>query len=209
MPKKRFTPLKTFILGVLNTYAHDMSGYDLIKVANEWRFDHYIKATNASFYYALEQLEKDDFVKIVGTKQKENRPEQTIYKLLPKGRNEFIEQIFHFLKTNQDYYYDIDAVTPFISLFGLLKNKDDILKYIKKQIESRKQKNDYLDEGEKFIRSHYLFDVNPFMILPLDHFRLHNEIEIKWLGMFYDMVDGVDFEKNAKEIMKRREEREE
>jgi hypothetical protein len=30
MPKKRFTPLKSFILGVLITYNQDMSGYELI-----------------------------------------------------------------------------------------------------------------------------------------------------------------------------------
>lgn len=58
------------------------------------------------------------------------------------------------------------------------------------------------------VRSHYLYEVNPFMILPLEHSKLQNEAEIKWLEMFHEMVDGIDFEANAKEIMKRRMEKE-
>jgi len=82
MPKKRYTPLKTFILGVMNTIPKPMSGYELISLAKEWRYDHYIKATNASFYYILNQLERDRFIKEVGSKQEGNRPEQIIYRLL-------------------------------------------------------------------------------------------------------------------------------
>ena len=97
MPKKRYTPLKTFILGVMNTIPKPMSGYELISLAKEWRYDHYIKAKQASFYYTLKQLEKDEFVKEVGSKQEGNRPEQIIYTLLNKGKKEFQAQVSYFL----------------------------------------------------------------------------------------------------------------
>ena len=208
MPIKRFTPLKSFILGVLITYNQDMSGYELIKIAKEWRFDHYIKATKASFYYTIKKLQDGGFIKEIGSKQKENRPEQTIYKLQPKGLNEFVENLTYFLNSTQKFYYDMDAITPFISFFGLLKKKKFILNSIKKQIDIRKDKFKNLEDGKKLVRSHYLFDLNPFMILPLEHQKLQNESEIKWLEIFHEMVDKIDFQANAKEIMKRRMEME-
>ncbi len=208
MPKKRFTPLKSFILGVLITYNQDMSGYELIKIAKEWRFDHYIKATKASFYYTIKKLQDDGFIKEIGSKQKENRPEQTIYKLQPKGRNEFVEHLTYFLDSTQKFYYDMDVITPFISFFGVLKKKEFILNSIKKQINVRKDLFKNFEDGKKLVRSHYLYKVNPFMILPLEHSKLQNEAEIKWLEIFHEMVDKIDFEANAKEIMKRRMEME-
>jgi len=208
VPKKRFTPLKTFILGVLNTYNQDMSGYELIKIAKEWRFDHYIKATKASFYYTIRKLTDDGFIKEIGSKQKENRPEQTLYKLQPKGRNEFVEHLTYFLNSPQKFYYDMDVITPFISIFGILKKKKFILNSIKKQIDIRKDNLKNFEDGKKLVKGHYLFDLNPFMILPLEHYKLQNESEIKWLKIFYEMVDKTDFEANAKEIMKRRMEME-
>jgi len=207
MPKKRFTPLKAFILGVLNTYNQNMSGYDLIRIAKEWNYDHYIKATKASFYYTLSQLEDEKLIKEVGSKQTENRPEQTIYQLLPKGRKEFIEQMDYFLETSQDYYFDLDAVSPFLALYGILKKKTEILDSLMRQIKSRKDLLKHLEEGSDLVKQHYLFDVNPFMILPLEHFKVHNEVEIKWLENFYKMVEDSNFEENAKEIMRRRKER--
>jgi DNA-binding PadR family transcriptional regulator len=134
MPKKRFTSLKTFILGVMNQIPKPISGYELITIANEWHYDHYINATNASFYYTLKQLEKEDLIKESGTKQEGSRPEKTIYRLTNKGKKEFQEQMKFFLTKIQNVYYDIDSTMPFITLFGSTIGKDFILDSINKQI---------------------------------------------------------------------------
>ena len=204
MPKKRYTPLKTFILGVMNTIFKPMSGYELISLAKEWRYDHYIKATKASFYYTLKQLEGDGFIKEVGSKQEGNRPEQIIYRLLNKGKKEFQEQISFFLNQAQEIYFDIDAAIPFIMLFGLAKGKQFILDSIDKQIEERTKIFKYADEGEQLVKSHSLYELNPFYILPLKHWRFHNEAEIKWLEYFREMVENIkDFKEQYNEIIKK------
>jgi len=192
MPKKRYTPLKVFILGVMNTIPKPMSGYELISLAKEWRYDHYIKATKASFYYTLKNLEDDGFIKEVGSKQKGNRPEQVIYKLLNKGKNEFQEQISYFLNYVQEIYFDIDALTPFVILFGSFSGKQIIMDSIDKQIKERQKMFKLADDGEQFIKSHFLYELSPFYILPLKHWRLHNEAEIKWLEDFKVMVENID-----------------
>ncbi len=204
MPKKRYTPLKTFILGVMNTIPRPMSGYELISLAKEWRYDHYIKATKASFYYALKNLEDDDLIKEVGSKQKGNRPEQITYKMLNKGKHEFQEQISYFLNYPQEMYFDIDASTPFIILFGMFKGKQFILDSIDNQIKERQKMLKIADDGEQFVKSHFLYELSPFYILPLKHWRLHNEAEIKWLELFKEMVESIDdFKEQYNEMIKR------
>ena len=157
MPKKRYTPLKSFILGVMSTIPKPMSGYELISLAKEWRYDHYIKATNASFYYTLKQLEGEGFIKESGTKQEGSRPEKTIYKLTNKGNKEFQEQMKFFLTEIYDVYYDIDSTMPFITFFGSIIGKDFILEAINDQIEKLKIMFNHIDEGEKTVTSHFSY----------------------------------------------------
>ena len=192
MPKKRFTSLKTFILGVMNQIPKPMSGYELITFANEWHYDHYIKATNASFYYTLKQLEGEGFIKESGTKQEGNRPEKTIYRLTNKGRKEFQEQMKFFLTEIQDIYYDIDSTMPFITLFGSIIGKKFILDSIYKQIEKIRAMFKHVDEGEEIVSSHFSYEFSPFNILPLKHWKLHAEAEIKWLEIFKEIVESID-----------------
>ncbi len=204
MPKKRYTPLKTFILGVMSTIPKPMSGYELISLAKAWRYDHYIKATNASFYYTLRQLLGDKIIKVVGSKQEGNRPEQIIYKLLNKGKKEFQEQISYILNQVQETFFDIDAATPFILLFGVTKGKQFILDSIEKQIIERRNLFKHADEGEKLVKSNILYDLSPFYILPLRHWRFHNKAEIKWLEYFKEMVESIEnFEEQYNKIIKK------
>lgn len=204
MPKKRYTPLKSFILGVLTTFNKDMSGYELIKIAEEWRYDHYINATNASFYYTLKKLESEGFIEEKDTFKEGNRPEQTIYKLKPKGRQEFEKQMEYYINKTEDFYFDLDVITPFILLFGFSKGKDYIIDKLTKQIKKREKFQDNIQGGKKYVQLHEFFKLNPFTILPLEHFELHNQAEIQWLKKFQEMINNTDFEANIKEIIKKR-----
>lgn len=201
MAKNR--PLEVFILGVFNTFQKPMSGYELIKLSKEWRFDHYIEASsNASFYYTLKKFKKNGLIEELRSEQDENRPEKTMYKLLPKGRQEFFQQMDHFLTHQQQFYFDIDAITPFILLYGYFKGKNAILDLIDERIEKREQLFDKIAQGKKYVRSTPIFHLNPFEILALEHTKLHNNAEIEWLKKFKQLVEEVDFKKNIEEIAK-------
>ncbi len=204
MPKKRYTPLKTFILGVFTTFNKEMSGYELIKIAEEWHYDHYINATNASFYYSLKKLEREGFIEEKETIKEGNRPEQTTYKLKPKGRKEFEKQMEYYLNKVEEFYFDLDVITPFILLYGFSKTKEHIINNLTKQVEKREKFYQHLDDGKKYVQSHEFYDLNPFTILPLQHFELHNNAEIQWLQKFQEMVKDINFEENIKKIIKRR-----
>jgi len=197
-------PLEVFILGVFNTFQKPMSGYELIKISKEWRFDHYIDASsNASFYYTLKKFKKNGFIEEIGSKQEENRPEKTIYKLLPKGREEFFNQMRYFLTHQQQFYFDIDAITPFILLYGFFRGKQEILELIEQRINQREQIFEKIQQGKQYVTSSPLYELNPFEILALDHTKLHNRAEIEWLKKFKQMVKETNFKKNIEEISKK------
>jgi len=198
-------PLEVFILGVFNTFRKPMSGYELIKISKEWRFDHYIEASsNASFYYTLKKFKKKKFIKEIGSEQEENRPEKIIYKLLPKGRKEFFKQMNHYLNDLEEFYFNIDAITPFILLYGSFRGKDELIEAIQTQIQKRDQIFDKIKDGKKYVKSHPMYNINPFSILALEHYKIHNKAEMEWLEKFRDMVKEFDFKKSVKEILKRR-----
>ena len=188
----------------MNTIPSPMSGYELITISKEWRYDHYINATKASFYYALKQLQEVGFIKEIGSKKEANRPEQKTFKIQNKGRKEFQEQISYFLNDVQERYHNIDAAMPFILLFGSILGKQFLLDSINSQLEARKKMFVHADEGRKLVSSHFLFDINPFLMLPLKHWSFHNEAEIKWLELFKTMVESVkDFKASYNEVIKR------
>lgn len=193
------SPLRTFILGLITLFeGEELSGYELGKIAKDWHFENYIKASQASFYYHLKQLDKEGFFESTTIKDS-NRPERMVYKFTPKGRAETINQMTNQLEFIQNYYFDIDSVLPFL----LMLNKQKILKLIKKQIEAREDNLKFLKETtEPRIKSAPFFDLNPFSILIAEHHQLHYQAEIKFLEKFYEMIDKVDFAKNIAEIIK-------
>jgi len=203
LPKKRFTPLKTFILGVMNSIPKSLSGYDLITIAKEWHYDHYIKGTNAAFYYTLNLLQEENFIKEIGSSKEGNRPEQTIYKITSRGKQELKEQISHFLNTSQEQYYEIDSVTPFILQFGASCGKDVLLKSLNTLIKARKKSYKHINEGEQLVKTHPFYGVSPFIILPLKHAEFQNDAEIRWLEYFKEIVQNIDnFEENYQQSVK-------
>lgn len=200
----KYRPLEVFILGLFNQLRRPMSGYELIKIAKDWRFDHYIEASsNASFYYTLKKFKKKRFIEEIGSEKEENRPEKTIYKLLPKGKREFFSQMDYFLNEVQHFYFNVDAITPFILMYGLFKGKDTLIKKIEQQIDKREDIFEKIRSGKKYVRSHELSDLNPFQFLALEHYRLHNQAEIEWLNIFLEMVRKVNFKQNVKEVAER------
>ena len=62
----------------------------------------------------------------------------------------------------------------------------------------------HANEGEKLVKSNILYDLSPFYILPLKHWRFHNEAEIKWLEYFKEMVNSIEnFEEQYNKIIKK------
>lgn len=207
MPKlqKKPIPLKIFILGVMARFNRELTGYELSKIAKEWRFDHYIEnASQASFYYYLKQLEKNGFISSKPVKDS-NRPERMLYNLTQKGRNEIMSELYKIINYKQDFYFAIDTIMPFL----LFMDKHRILKSIDGQIEHRKKFLRYIEkETIPRMKTHPYLDLDPFILLIAEHHKLHYECEIEFLKKFYEKVDNIDFLKNIDKISKKSQEME-
>ena len=178
-------------------FQQEMTGYELGKIAKLWQFDHFIeKASQASFYYYLKQLEEEGFIESKAV-EGVNRPDKLKYKLiLPKAKVELIDQVINIFRTPQNFYYDLNATMPFI----LNLEKLELLKLIEHQIESREAKLIHFDEDEEYIKSSKIFSKFTFSLLLVNHNRLHNQAEIKWLKDFYKMVENADYKKNQSKL---------
>ena len=72
------------------------------------------------------------------------------------------------------------------------------------KIKERLKMLKHADDGEQFVKSHFLYELSPFSILPLKHWRLHNEAEINWLENFKEMVETIDdFKEQYNKMIKR------
>ncbi len=203
--RKKSSPLKTFILGVMARFNRELTGYELSKIAKEWRFDHYIEnASQASFYYYLKQLEKNGFISSKPVKDS-NRPERMLYNLTRKGRNQMMSEFYEISNYKQDFYFDLDTLMPFL----LFMDKPKILKSIYGQIEHRKKFLRYIEEETiPRMKTHPYLDLDPFILLIAEHHKLHYECEIEFLKKFYETVNNIDFSKNIEKISKKSQEME-
>ena len=79
-----------------------------------------------------------------------------------------------------------------------------LLDSINMQIEKIKAKFKHADEGEIIVSSHFSYEFSPFNILPLKHWKLHAEAEIKWLELFKDMIESInDFKGNFQKYIEK------
>lgn len=93
--------------------------------------------------------------------------------------------------------YSIWASIYYLCSIKITKGKEFILDSIEKQIIERRNLFKHADEGEKLVKSNILYDLSPFYILPLRHWRFHNEAEIKWLEYFKEMLKILKILKNS------------
>ena len=60
------------------------------------------------------------------------------------------------------------------------------------------------DEGGITVTSHFSYEFSPFNILPITHWKLHAEAEIKWLEIFKEMIETMgDFKENFQRYIKK------
>jgi DNA-binding PadR family transcriptional regulator len=198
--KKKPNPLKTYILGVMSLFDKELSGYELNKIAEEWRFDHYIEnASQSSFYYHLKQIEDDGIIEST-IKKDSSRPERIEYQITPKGTEKLITELYSLLDFKEDFYFKIDVVMPFI----LFLEKKKILDAIENQINHRKEQLNHLDTATlPYMKERFFIKFSPFILLIAEHHKLHYEAEIQFLTHFASMIREIDFEKSINEINKR------
>jgi len=86
--------IKLAILGLL--MEGDNYPYEIIKEIKERQMQNYVKIKFGTFYYAVDQLKKDNYIEAINIISENNRPEKTVYSITESGK-----KLFHKLLLQQ------------------------------------------------------------------------------------------------------------
>jgi DNA-binding PadR family transcriptional regulator len=89
--RKLTNPLALAVLSVLTTGP--MHPYEIARVLKHWGKEESIKIRYGSLYTVVQDLEKRELVEAEGTARAGHRPERTVYRLTPDGRQELEERL--------------------------------------------------------------------------------------------------------------------
>jgi DNA-binding PadR family transcriptional regulator len=89
--RKLTNPLALAVLSVL--IGGPMHPYEIARVLKHWGKEESIKIRFGSLYTVVQDLEKRGLVEAEGTARAGHRPERTVYRLTPDGRQELEERL--------------------------------------------------------------------------------------------------------------------
>ena len=89
--RKLTNPLALAVLSVL--IGGPMHPYEIARVLKHWGKEESIKIRYGSLYTVVQDLEKRGLVEAEGTARAGHRPERTVYRLAPEGRQELEERL--------------------------------------------------------------------------------------------------------------------
>jgi DNA-binding PadR family transcriptional regulator len=89
--RKLTNPLALAVLSVL--IGGPMHPYEIARVLKHWGKEESIKIRYGSLYTVVQDLEKRGLVEAEGTARAGHRPERTVYRLTPDGRQELEERL--------------------------------------------------------------------------------------------------------------------
>ncbi|WFR72123.1 PadR family transcriptional regulator [Prescottella defluvii] len=85
------TPLGISVLAL--SFERPMHPYEMCQLLVARRKDRIVKVRPGSLYHAVERLERDGLVEVVGTDRQGNRPERTTYEITVAGRRAVRERV--------------------------------------------------------------------------------------------------------------------
>jgi DNA-binding PadR family transcriptional regulator len=170
------------ILGFLR--EREYHGYELKKEIQR-QMGNWTDIKFGSIYHALKKLVERGSVKIVGEERQSGRPDRTIYRITPKGREEFLKLIRNLVKRYQRIYLEFDVGLYFASYLPVPELQDLLATRLR---EIREERN--MLEGVKKLPAH--LKLPHISELIVDHSIFHLEAELKWMEMCLQRLQKED-----------------
>lgn len=177
MLPRSVTPLGVSVLALL--FERPMHPYEMYQLLVTRRKERIVKVRPGSLYHAVERLERDGLVAVLGTGRQGNRPERTTYEITSAGR----------AAVRQWVSDTVAAPAPEYPRFTLglaeLHNLEsvDALALLDRRIEALVAELAALDDLAEFAR-----DVPELFTIPFSYTRAMTQAELDWLRNFVDRV---------------------
>src|SRR5207302_10085726 len=105
-------PLSVAVLGLLAT--EPLHPYQVSFRMRQQHLDEHIKLNFGSLYHVFDQLHRQGLIEPLEVARDGRRPERTVYRLTPEGRDAFLERVRHMVLEPQPVYSAFEAGLAFI-----------------------------------------------------------------------------------------------
>ncbi len=162
-------------------FERPMHPYEMYQLLVARRKDRIVKVRPGSLYHAVERLERDGMVMVLGTDRQGNRPERTTYEITVAGRRAVRERVAEI----------VAAPVPEYPLFTLglaeLHNleSDQALALLERRIDALVADLAELDELFELAR---VREVPELFTIPFSYTRTMTQAELDWLRTLADRV---------------------
>ncbi|MFB9751494.1 PadR family transcriptional regulator [Paenibacillus hodogayensis] len=120
--------MRLAILGLL--MEGESHPYELRQKMIEREMHRFIKMKDGSLYYAIDQLKKEGMIETVEVVRDTNRPEKTIYRITPAGRDCFQRLLIEQMEADVPFHHPMHMALPF-SHYG---DTDKIIEVLRKKL---------------------------------------------------------------------------
>ena len=105
-------PLSVAVLGLLA--MEPLHPYQVSFRMRQQHLDEHIKLNFGSLYHVFDQLHRQGLIEPLEVARDGRRPERTVYRLTPEGRDAFLERVRHMVLEPQPVYSAFEAGLAFI-----------------------------------------------------------------------------------------------
>jgi len=177
------------VLGLLNEKPR--YGYE-IKTVVDHVMSHIIDMTSGSLYYTLKKLREQELIEESGIEKIGRRPERSIYKITQKGKDLLDRDLPGLLFPHARPFFPVDAALYF---FQFLDRKATARRIQMRLLYLQKMEGYSLD-----FEKHHAEDAPKAHLFIVKHYRMFNEMEVRFLHDLQKDLVNEKYELNDRDI---------
>lgn len=166
-------------------FERPMHPYEMYQLLVTRRKDRIVKVRPGSLYHAVERLERDGLVAVLGTDRQGNRPERTTYEITVEGRRAVRERVAEIVAAPVPEYPQFTL--GLAELHNL--ESDQALGLLDSRIEALVAELSELDELFEFAWGR---EVPELFTIPFSYTRAMTQAELEWLRTLADRIRSGD-----------------
>ncbi|WP_442239561.1 PadR family transcriptional regulator [Rhodococcus sp. TAF43] len=175
MLPRSVTPLGVSVLALL--FERPMHPYEMYQLLVTRRKDRIVKVRPGSLYHAVDRLERDGLVAVVGTDRQGNRPERTTYEITPAGRAAVRERVAEMVEVPASEYPQFTLGLAELHNLG----SAEALALLERRIAALATEIEELDAFAEAARGR---EVPDLFTIPFSYTRAMAQAELDWLRAF-------------------------
>jgi DNA-binding PadR family transcriptional regulator len=179
------TPLAISVLALLE--ERPMHAYEMYQLLVKRHTHWLVKVRPGSLYHTVERLERQSYVRAVGTERAGNRPERTTYEITPEGSDALIRRVESGI---EEYVHEYPLFPVVLSEAHNLDADDAVLRFRSRIVDLER----WLTEIDQALAGAQERQVPEVYWMGGDYIRTQLAAERDWLVATIDRIESKDLQ---------------